>query len=134
MSERIPTVESLNVSKESVLDALRKMKLSGCGPYETEDPKAQEAQKLLDRWYAQLDKEAERAGTDEARLRVQIEKNTILIQAGYDDAEMLNSALDWLNQDLETAEELGKEGESVAREIRKIIEELENKLRQAEQK
>lgn len=112
-------------TKDDVLVALRAMKALSLGAYETEDPRAKHAQGLLDAWRARLDQEA---GTDPvARIRASVEKSIVLIEAGYDDDEMLSSAIGWLDNDLADAEII-KNPELTA-EIEAKIEGLDEALK-----
>ncbi len=118
--------ETPKITRQEVVDALRKGKASGePSPYANGTPEAEAAQDLLDQWYKQLDDEAKAVGTPVALIEANIEKNTILIEAGYNDTEMLDSVIEWLYNDLWQAQDLGPDGEDLYIRIADKIMELE---------
>jgi hypothetical protein len=112
------------VTKDQVIAALKQMKASGItDPYDTFDPRSKEAQGLLSRWYKQFEALNLKG---KAELEANLERNTILIDAGYDDAEMLDSASEWLEQDLQAAEGLGDQ--ELVLKIKNKLADIQSKM------
>lgn len=113
------------IKKEDVLAALKGMKAVGLDAYEREDLRAKPVQAMLDGWWKQIQDAAQ--GDPAAQIRASVERNLVLIEAGYDDAEMLDSVCEWLENDIDDAVRI-KDVE-LAAEIRAKIVELEAKLK-----
>ncbi len=118
--------ETPKITRQEVVDALRKGKASGePSPYADGTPEAAAAQDLLDKWYKQVEEDSKAVGTEVAKIAGVVEMNTILIEAGYNDPEMLGQAIEWLYNDLWQAQDLGPEGEDLYIQIADKIMELE---------
>ena len=115
------------IGKDEVLTALRGMKAAGMHAYETADPRAIPVQALLDAWWAQIQAKAKQESTPAAAIRASVARNLILVEAGYDDREMIDSVCDWLEHDQDDAERIKDAG--LVAEIGVKIDELKARLR-----
>lgn len=107
MSESFQTPEAARVSRQDVVDAYRAFSAKGIGDpaeLDTSDPEVVKAHALYDAWIAQGDKDD--AQDEERRLRHNLDKTMINIDAGFTGKTYLEDALDWLMQDAEAAEEI----------------------------
>jgi hypothetical protein len=122
MTNGMSTGETPNISKAEVISALHKMKESGVeNPYAATTAIAAQTQDLLDQWYAQVDAAATAKGNEVAILEAGLEKNTILVEGGYNDEEMKGQAIEWLYNDLDEASAMGKKGAKVFKKIAEKI-------------
>lgn len=119
-------------SREQVIEAFAKFAERGASdPAELDlsDLEVIEANKIHDAWVEQEEARAEQAGTEEARLLMNLELTPVFVDAGFNDKEYLEEvANDWLSQDLWAAQVGGLS--EIAAKIKLKIDEINARLGQ----
>lgn len=95
-------------NKQDALAAFSKFAAMVGDPAELDlnDPDVIEANRSHDAWMSQVELEAKLAGTDEARLLMEVELTTFNVDAGFRGADYLDTvANDWLAQTLWEAQD-----------------------------
>ena len=113
MSE-MPSAEQPEVKKEDVIAAFKKFVDRGItspDSLDLNDPEVIEANRLLDSWW-----EKEEKSVPEVDKIANHVRTMIMVDAGFSDSNYLLDVLDWLNQDLENAEETDLETADKIRE------------------
>jgi len=113
MSE-MPSAEQPEVKKEDVIAAFKKFVDRGItspDSLDLNDPEVIEANRLLDSWW-----EKEEKSVPEGDKIANHVRTMIMVDAGFSDSNYLLDVLDWLNQDLENAEETDLETADKIRE------------------
>ena len=126
--EGFSEIRRVDITKADVVNALRKAKEAGIlEPDSTTNPEAKEIQQLVTDYRKKLDEDAKKIGTIEANLLANFEKTIIHVDSGYDDDPIyVDEVIEWLNQDLATAEGLGEL--KVTEKIKAKMTELEKKI------
>ena len=130
-SEPSQSPESPHYTKDQVIAAFRGFidrGLTNPDDLDPDDPEVIEANHILDAWNAQLQKDAQEAGTPEADLEYALNRSTIMVDAGFSDPEYLDEvANDWLGgNNLPEAEEKGFT--ELAAKIRAKIDEINKQV------
>ena len=113
MSE-MSSFEQPEVKREDVIAAFRKFVDRGItspDALDLNDPEVIEANRLLDSWW-----EKEEKSVPEGDKMANHVRTMIMVDAGFSDSNYLLDVLDWLNQDLENAEEADLETADKIRE------------------
>lgn len=111
MNENLPPSENPLHQREQVVQAFQKFTDKGItrpDDLPLDDPEVIQANKLLDEWTNQQQILAKEKGTPEAELEFSLDRTTIYVDAGFKDPDYLDEVTnDWLDQDLEAAQEAG---------------------------
>src|SRR3989338_10432886 len=103
----IPSAEQPEVKKEDVVAAFKKFVDRGItspDALDLNDPEVIEANRILDSW----GKKEEEKALEGDRMANHV-RTMIMVDAGFSDPNYLSDVLDWLDQDLENAEEADSE-------------------------
>lgn len=125
MSENISVPEEPRFTKEQVITAFQKFIDKGVthpDDLPLDDPEVIVAEWILDSWAQQEQKTALEEGTIEAKLQYELDRTTIMVDAGFSDPDYLDEvANDWLQQIATDAEREGSP-EMVAKIDAKVTE------------
>ena len=116
----IPSAEQPEVKKEDVVAAFKKFVDRGItspDALDLNDPEVIEANRILDSW----GKKEEEKALEGDRMANHV-RTMIMVDAGFSDPNYLSDVLDWLDQDLENAEEADSE---IADKIRQAMDRVE---------
>lgn len=131
MDSDIESSEIPHFTRERVVDAFKKFPERGIvnpDDLPLDDPEVISANALLNVWDNQQKAEVKRISTPEAEHEYNLSIATIYVDAGFSDADYLEEvANDWLQQDLQAAEDAGL-GE-IAAKIQAKIDGIEAKLK-----
>ena len=111
MTEQTSSSEIPQYNREQVIEVFRRFVDKGIpspDDLDLSNPEVIAANQILDSWSAQEEAEAKKSGTRDAKLQYELDRSTILVDAGFLDPDYLDEvANDWLAQDLQVAEDEG---------------------------
>ena len=130
MNNDVESSEVPKFTRKQVVDAFKKFPKRGIthpDDLSSDDTDVISANALLQVWDNQQKAEVKRIGTPEAEHEYNLSRYTIYVDAGFTDPDYLDEvASDWLQQDLQAAEDVNLK--DVAAKIQAKIDEIEAKL------
>lgn len=130
MSEQPPISEVPHINKDQVIETFRKFADKGIpspDDLDLDDPEVITANQILDGWSVQEETAAKKIGTRDAELQYELDRSTIMVDAGFSDPDYLDEIVnDWLVQDLQAAQDEGLT--NMASKIQAKMDQIQTKL------